>query len=130
MIDAGGGGHWLAKNLNLTVKRYSIPLYAQYGYAKGKCCARDQVPLIEATPWGWIWSAKIKNELYQWTRLNFHNISVPHDWLPDEFKDLVSSQPVRGADVTWRRVIQPSGLGYFIIGDAAQYLIHLHHMEF
>ena len=122
VIDAGGAGHWLAKSLSLTVKRYSIPLYVQYGYAHGKCPIRNQVPLFEATPWGWIWLAKIKHELYQWTILNFHGILVPYNWLPDEFKGLVSSQAVRGADVTWRRVIQPSGTGYFIIGDAATVL--------
>jgi flavin-dependent dehydrogenase len=119
IIDAGGGGHWLARKLNLTIEKYSSPLYAHYGYAKGECHARDQVPLIEATPDGWIWTAKVKNHLYQWTRLNFHKRSLARDWLPDEFRGLTPSQPIQGADVTWRRVIQPSALGYFIIGDAA-----------
>ncbi len=119
IIDASGGGHWLARKLNLTIEKHSSPLYARYGYAKGKCHARDQVPLIEATPDGWIWTAKVKNGLYQWTRLNFHKVSIAPNWLPDEFTGLKSSQAIHGADVTWRQVIQPAGPGYFIIGDAA-----------
>jgi hypothetical protein len=90
-----------------------------YGYAKGECSVRDQVPLIKATSDGWIWTAKVKNGLYQWTRLCFRNTSIPADWLPDEFKRLTPSESTHGADVTWRRVINPAGEGYFIIGDAA-----------
>jgi flavin-dependent dehydrogenase len=37
VIDAGGGGHWLAKKLNLTIEKHCPPSYAYYGYAKGKC---------------------------------------------------------------------------------------------
>ena len=27
---------------------------------------------------------------------------------------------MHGADVTWRRVVQPAGLGYFIVGDGKE----------
>jgi flavin-dependent dehydrogenase len=43
-------------------------------------------------------------------------------WLPDEFKGLEPVKFIHGADVTWRRVVQPAGPGYFIVGDAAAVL--------
>jgi flavin-dependent dehydrogenase len=127
VIDASGGIHWLARRLKLTIKKYSPTLFAYYGYAKGECPSRDKAPAIVVTPEGWIWTAKIREHLYQWTRLYFdtnddNNKMIPHGWLPDEFKALKSIQSMHGADVTWRRVVQPAGSGYFIVGDAATVL--------
>ena len=47
-----------------------------------------------------------------------NNVRLPCGWLPDEFKGLTPIQPMRGADVTWRKLVQPSGLGYLTVGDA------------
>jgi hypothetical protein len=109
--------------VDLTIERRSPPLYAYYGYAKGKCHERDRAPLIKAIPEGWIWTSKVKHDLYQWIRLScsFSMTCIPYDWLPDEFKGLTPTPNPRiyGSDVTWRRVIQPAGSGYFIVGDAA-----------
>jgi len=85
-------------------------------------------PAIVLTPEGWTWTAKIQKHLYQWTQLYFNTsvdnkLMVPYSgWLPDEFKGLEPVKPMHGADVTWRLVVQPSGPGYFIVGDAAAVL--------
>jgi flavin-dependent dehydrogenase len=119
VVDAGGGGHWLARKLNLAIEKHSPRFYVQYGYAKGECLDRDQLPLIQAIPEGWIWTAKVKKGIYQWTRLNFKKPSISPNWLPDEFEHLTPIQAMRGANVTWRRVVPATGSGYFIAGDAA-----------
>jgi flavin-dependent dehydrogenase len=129
VIDAAGGTHWLARQLKLTIEKHSPPLFAYYGYAKGECHFRDEAPAIVITPEGWIWTAKAQEHLYQWTRLYFNknkndnNQLVPsRGWLPDEFKGLKPVEFVRSANVTWRLVVRPAGLGYFIVGDAATVL--------
>jgi len=127
VIDATGGIHWLARRLKLVIEKHSAPLFAFYGYAKGDCPSRDEAPAIVLTPEGWTWTAKIQKHLYQWTQLYFntsvHNkIMIPCDWLPDEFRGLKPTKSIHGADVTWRRVVQPAGSGYFIVGDAAAVL--------
>ena len=66
---------------------------------------------------------KSKKSVYQWTRLSFNKDPInTHDWLPEEFNGLRSIQPIRGEDMSWRRVIQPAGSRYFIVGDAAMVL--------
>ena len=127
VIDATGSTHWLARRLRLVIEKNSPALFAYYGYAEGECPSRDEAPAILLVPEGWIWTARIQKNLYQWTRLYLNSgddnrVIIPHDWLPDEFKGLKPVESVRGADVTWRRVVQPSGPGYFIVGDAAAVL--------
>jgi flavin-dependent dehydrogenase len=130
VIDAGGGKHWLARRLKLLIEKHSAPLFAYFGYAQGQCPSRDENPAITVTPEGWLWTAKIRKDVYQWTRLYFNhninynnknnkNVTFPHYWLPDEFKGLTPIRSMHGADVTWRIVDVPAGLGYFIVGDAA-----------
>ncbi len=53
---------------------------------------------------------------------NNNKIIIPYGWLPDEFEGLEPIKSMHGADVTWRRVLQPAGSGYFIVGDAAAVL--------
>jgi flavin-dependent dehydrogenase len=127
VIDAAGGIHWLARRLKLVIEKHSAPLFAYYGYAKGECPSRDEAPVIFITPEGWTWTAKVQKHLYQWTRLYFNKsvdnkIMIPLGWLPDELKGLEPIKSIHGADVTWRRVVQPGGPGYFIVGDAAAVL--------
>jgi flavin-dependent dehydrogenase len=128
VIDAAGGIHWLTRRLKLVIEKHSAPLFAFYGYAQGECPPRDEAPAIVLTPEGWTWTAKIQKHLYQWTQLYFNTsvdnkLMVPYSgWLPDEFKGLEPVKPMHGADVTWRLVVQPSGPGYFIVGDAAAVL--------
>jgi flavin-dependent dehydrogenase len=122
IIDAAGDHHWLAQQLGLQIQYHSPRLIAYYGYVTGECPARDHAPAIAADFCGWTWTAKVRLQLYQWTRLLFVDEKIPKDWLPDEFQGLKIYQPMRAANVTWRIVSQPAGCGYFLIGDAAMVL--------
>jgi flavin-dependent dehydrogenase len=130
VIDAAGDRHWLARQLNLPIKKYSRRLTARYGYAEGACAARDDAPLIVSDARGWTWTARVRPHLYQWTRLSVaeedDEAAEAHEgrgeWLPAEFRALKRRGAARGADVTWRIVASPAGAGYFLVGDAAAVL--------
>jgi flavin-dependent dehydrogenase len=121
-IDAAGSHHWLARQIGLSVKKFSPRLTARYGYARGRCPVRDDAPLISADASGWTWTARVQPELYQWTRLDFARTSRPANWLPAELQRLVDEGAPRAADVTWRKVETVAGPGYFLVGDAAAVL--------
>ncbi len=121
-IDASGGNGWLAKHLAIGIDRLSPRLMARYGYVTGECLARNEYPQLSIDPQGWTWTALVKPQIYQWTRLNFTAQPWDRAWRPTEFQDLTPIHQVRQADVTWRRVIAPAGAGYFIVGDAAHIL--------
>lgn len=118
VIDAAGSTHWLANRFNLQIEKYSPPLIAYYGYCKGKYSS-NELPSISATNTGWFWIAKINNDLYQWTILNFSKTSISKICYPDVFYNLSHIGEIKGADVTWRKVNHLAGVGYFIVGDAA-----------
>jgi flavin-dependent dehydrogenase len=120
LIDASGGRHWLARRLRLPLERYSPPLRVRYGYRAGACPARDDAPALVADAEGWTWSAHVRPGLYQWTRLTF--AGPPGQGPPAELRPLAPVGPVRGAEVSWRRVTAPAGPGYFLTGDAAAVL--------
>jgi 2-polyprenyl-6-methoxyphenol hydroxylase-like FAD-dependent oxidoreductase len=122
VVDATGGQHWLAKQLGLQITHYSPPLTAYYGYAEGNCPLRDQAPAMVADAQGWIWTARVHPQLYQWTRLLFDPSPLPQNWRPDEFQSLTPRGKPRRADVTWRMASQVAGPGYFLTGDAAAVL--------
>lgn len=122
IVDASGGNHWLARQLHLPINYHSPRLIAHYGYAQGECPKRDDAPAIVADTNGWTWTAKVKPQLYQWTRLSFDEQAMEKNWLPAEFEELKIEHKMRGADVTWRIVSQPAGNGYFLVGDAAMVL--------
>lgn len=131
VVDAAGGGHWLARRLKLTIKKYSRRLTARYGYAEGACAARDEAPSIVADARGWTWTARVRPGLYQWTRLTLDDGEgsepsgageLAPDWLPKELSGLRPRGAARGADVTWRAAESPAGAGYFLCGDAAAVL--------
>jgi flavin-dependent dehydrogenase len=122
VIDAAGGGHWLARKLGAPVKRYSPRLIARYGYASGELPARDAAPEIIADPAGWTWTSRVRPHLYHWTRLSLGQEKPPSDWLPLEFRGVEREGKARGADVTWRMVTSLAGPGYYLAGDAAAVL--------
>lgn len=121
VIDATGGQHWLARKLGLKIRNHSPRLVAHYGYAEGECPLRDEAPALIADEQGWTWTARVRPQFYQWTRLTFKNERIDRDWLPKEFSRLKRSKTC-AADVTWRIVTCPAGLGYFLVGDAAAVL--------
>jgi flavin-dependent dehydrogenase len=120
VIDAAGGSHWLTRQLSLDIERWSPPLIARFGYCEGECPARDESPAIVADANGWTWTARVKKNIYQWTRLAFQKEAGQTTCY--EFKGLKPLGPVQGADVTWRLVARPAGPGYFLAGDAAAVL--------
>jgi flavin-dependent dehydrogenase len=122
LIDAGGSKHWLARKLSLNIRRYSPRLIVRFGYVHGNCEARDDAPALMADAnGGWTWTARVKPNVYHWSRLS---------WLPGHKKDVLPGElcglqpcgPARSADVTWRLVTNAAGPGYFLVGDAAAVL--------
>lgn len=122
LIDATGRRQWLAQKLKLKVDKFSPQLIARFGYVQGKCSLHDNAPAIVTDDTGWTWTAKIRSDVYQWTRLSFRKETLDKGWLPEEFRGLNPMGKVNGADVTWRAIRQPGGPGYFLIGDAAAIL--------
>jgi flavin-dependent dehydrogenase len=123
LVDAGGGAHWLARRLNLSIEKYSPPLFVLYGYVKQNLSQQQcREPFLIATDEGWMWIAKIKNNLYQWTRLFFEKQNIIYDknMIIKNYSERLPR--IHGADVTWRTLIEPAGSGYFIVGDAAAVL--------
>lgn len=119
VIDASGPSHWLARQLGMAWRTFSPRLVAHYGYATGTCLPPHIACGIEATPFGWYWTAMLGPARYHWTRLSFspepNRLITP----PPEFRHLTATGPVRGCDVTWRLSQQTAGNGFFIAGDAA-----------
>lgn len=118
VVDAGGGGHWLARRLGLELDRRSPPLIARYGYAAGRCPARDRTPAIVADEHGWTWTARVADGLYAWTRLDLAG-TAREEGAPAELAELEPRGRTRSANVSWRMVARPAGPGYAIAGDAA-----------
>ncbi|HEV2846409.1 MAG TPA: NAD(P)/FAD-dependent oxidoreductase [Thermoanaerobaculia bacterium] len=122
VVDAGGGGHWLARHLGLPVERRSPRLIAHYGYAEGTCPDREASPVLTADDDGWTWTAQVRPDLHQWTRLSLSGREPKGGWQPAALRALKSRGRTRGADVTWRRVRPAAGPGYYLTGDAAAVL--------
>ncbi|MFY0732254.1 NAD(P)/FAD-dependent oxidoreductase [Pseudomonas sp. NFX15] len=122
VIDASGASGWLARRLALPRAVFSPRLLAMYGYARGASAVCDDAPGIIADQDGWCWIAKIGDDSYTWTRLNFDSRQATIIRAPSLFEHLHHVGGVRGADVTWRACQQCAGPGYFIVGDAASVL--------
>ena len=71
---------------------------------------------------GWTWTAQVRQEVYQWTRLFFTPSRLGPGWLPPELRHLRPIGCTRAADVSWSAVDRPAGPGYFLVGDAATVL--------
>ena len=121
-IDAGGGAHWLARQLDLPLHEASPRLTARYGYRRGACPSRNDAPEIVADATGWTWTARVAPGHYHWTRLSWAPDDPARDQPPLELRHLAPAGHIRGADVTWRIVSRPAGPGYVCVGDAAAVL--------
>ena len=122
VVDASGSSRWLARRLGLMSRQYSPRLIARFGYREGACADRDEVPTITADETGWTWIAKIRPNLYHWTRLNLNEDTPDANYVPTELRGLLPLGRSRGADVSWRIVTKPAGPGYYVVGDAAAIL--------
>jgi flavin-dependent dehydrogenase len=123
VVDAAGGGHWLARRMDLEFDERSPMLIARYGYVTGRCPVRDANPAIVADDCGWTWTARVDDGVYAWMRLDVTaggQVAAPAR--PAEFARLRMRGRRRGADVSWRRVVAPAGPGYVLAGDAAAVL--------
>jgi flavin-dependent dehydrogenase len=122
LIDAAGGAHWLARQLDIPRLEASPKLVATYGYVVEPEGAPGDEPQIAADDEGWTWTARVRPGVRQWTRLTLDGRPVPTGWLPPELRERAPVGRVRGAEVTWRRVAAPAGPGYLMVGDAAAVL--------
>jgi len=122
LIDATGRARLLARRLGIGFLARSPRLLARYGYALGSCPERDAAPALTGDSSGWIWTAKVRPDTYQWTRLAFGGRRPDPDFTPREFAHLVPAGPSRGADVTWRLSDEVARPGWFMAGDAAAML--------
>jgi flavin-dependent dehydrogenase len=122
VIDATGRSRWLGRALRIASPPRSPRLFARYGYARGTCPARDEAPALVADSSGWTWTAMVRANTYQWTRLAFDGRWPQSDWMPQEFAGLTPLGPSRGADVTWRLADAVARPGWFMVGDAAAIL--------
>ncbi len=118
VVDAAGSQHWLARRLGLSLRRRSPRLIARYGYVRGEYATLREAPVFLSDRRGWTWMARVRPDLYQWTRLNLIGSPPPPAWLPQELHGLQASASA-GADVAWRALDVPAGPGYYAVGDAA-----------
>ena len=117
VVDATGSARLLCRKMHIGSSKRSPPLFARYGYMKGACPERDDVPLLRGDALGWSWSARVKPELYQWTSVRFG--STVGGEIPEELRALTPLGAPRGADVTWQISDDVAGTNWFVVGDAA-----------
>jgi len=118
VVDATGMTRWLGRALGVESPARSPRLIARYGYVTGACPTRDDAPALVGDAAGWTWTARVRPQTYQWTRVAFGQ-RLDAQWMPAEFRGLTPLMPSRGADVTWRMTAQAAGPGWFMVGDAA-----------
>jgi len=122
VVDATGKARWLSRALGIASPARSPKFFARYGYATGSCPARDEAPALVGDARGWTWTARVRPDTYQWTRLAFDGTQPAADWMPDEFRSLMPLGASRGADVTWRMADEVARPDWYIVGDAAAML--------
>ena len=118
VIDASGMTRWLGRALGVACPARSPRFVARYGYSEGSCPGRDDAPALVGDASGWTWTARVRPNVYQWTRVSFAG-RPRSDWTPEEFRGLAPLARPRGADVTWRAAENTAGPGWFMVGDAA-----------
>src|SRR6266568_349669 len=118
-VDASGTSSWLARQISLPFNRTSRKLIAFYGYMLGECPAREAAPCFTYRTNGWVWTARVRPNLFHWTRLFTIWPPPRREGPPPEFAGLEPIGRPKGCDVTWRLLESCAGPGYFVAGDAA-----------
>lgn len=123
-IDAAGGRHWLANELRLPLQVESARLIVRFGYAEGDLPDNWDHPLLCIEENGWTWIARVRNQVFQWTRLagGCSDSEISVDEVPSQLRELRHTGHVAGTVVTWRCFSAAAGNGYFLAGDAAAVL--------
>ncbi len=106
VLDAGGGRHWLARQLGVPIHAHTPRLLAGYGW-RPIPRAEPAEPTLCACANGWQWEAQIDDARVAWCNLSF----AP-----------AAPKPAAQRDVTWRIAGQTARPGYFLVGDAAMVL--------
>jgi len=125
-LDASGGKHWLACQLEIPIDTFSPKLTAKTKYLEISYSHINDIamlPRFSFDDYGWTWQADIKPDLRCVTRLDWNDRGRD-----TSFHDQTNTYPAkgnlgaRGGDVTWRCVSKLAGRGYFILGDSAMVL--------
>jgi flavin-dependent dehydrogenase len=120
VVDATGGGGWLARKLGLLVELRSPRLIANYAYIETEQAGEWFLPELQSTLAGWMWMAQVLPQVVAWTGLSLND---PSSGVPDGLAKLAGARRLAvggaSADVTWRFADNAAGLGYFLTGDAA-----------
>jgi len=122
VVDAGGLRRNLSRRLDLPAEQIGPRRIAWYGYARGTYPARERYPLLAVCPAGWTWIARVRRDLFAWTRMNLEDSIARDADPPEELNGLAAIGSARGANVTWALAPIAAGPGYFLVGDAAAVL--------
>jgi len=121
LIDATGGGGWLARKLGWVLEQRGPRLLASYGYIETEQATEWFLPELHATTEGWVWMAQVLPRVVAWTQLSLDGQSGGR--VSSRLAGLQDAQCLAvggtSADVTWRLASNAAGPGYFLAGDAA-----------
>ena len=92
VVDATGATRWLGRTLGVNSQARSPRLIARYGYMDGSCPAYDDAPSLVGDRSGWTWTALVRPELHQWTRVSFDG-PPRSDWTPPHLSALTPRAP-------------------------------------
>ena len=108
VVDATGRWRVLSRRPGLKWRQCGPRRQAWYGYAFGHVQI-DDTPILTADRNGWTWIAKVRADLWSWTRLNFDGSRPASHWCPPELHSLRPHGTIHGADVTWQVAERPAG---------------------
>ena len=117
VVDASGGGHWLARRAGLAISRLSPRLIVRFGYYPSDTSDSPTPAFRDHGGW-WSWTAPVATGVRQWMGLSLEGR------ITSTFPPTSGAEPQKlgAADVTWRVVQACAGPGYFVAGDAAAVL--------
>jgi flavin-dependent dehydrogenase len=122
VVDGTGRGRWLARHWSLPIHAFSATLVARYRYAEGQCGDLDGNPIFTLGSSGWEWTARVRENLYQWIALRYARSKSRFPRIPARFEGLRAVGRTCGADVTWTLIDNCASSVHFLVGDAAAVL--------
>jgi flavin-dependent dehydrogenase len=122
VIDGSGRSRWIGQQWRLKLRTLSPTLIAHYGYQQGNYSGYSTDPLFVWRRDGWDWTARIRDDIYQWISLRSGRSNKPNGIPPLESGAVPGPDSARGADVTWRLIPECAGRYHFLVGDACAVL--------